>query len=595
MRPIYKTLLFATVAAAAAGCNTQAVNTYNTAPLATITLPAPDALIEENTITFAGTVRDDQDHAEELEILWYDNAAPDTPMFEGNADTAGYTQFTTTGLSTGTHLITLRATDTKGATDEDTIEITVLTEPPLVTITQPLSGGTFFEGDLINFAGSVSNAEETEFSMEVRWASDVQGELFVGSSDGDGNTQFDHQLEPGWHVIFLYATDSFGSTGQDSTTIEVSEFPVGQLDQDGDGFCPDGIDVDGDGKCDDSETTGPNSQDCNDFNEDVCPICPEICDGIGDNNCDVEDDATDADVDSDDYSICEGDCEDDNPFINPGMDEICDGFDTNCDGYTPPDEVDVDGDGYFLCDDCDDNNDAVNPGVTEICDGFDNDCDGIEDNGFDIDGDGWSTCEGDCNDANYAVNPDVWDDCSDDLDSNCNGLINDDMAGAQEMWETGPNSSGYDLSVAAPGLLPGGGSCSFDAGIFGTMHLEPGSGAASGNFSSTSDQYDIFEFDTNLTSNVAAWGIILLAGALPSGCGEGSISWDAPQPVQVSVYIDGDLVATGIGTNETEDFTLNLIQLFDVDYSIVVQPTTSWVPDPGGTCGPTYTLDFEIP
>ncbi|MCP4869983.1 MAG: hypothetical protein GY898_14825 [Proteobacteria bacterium] len=590
-----RSIFFAALAAMlAVGCNTQSINTYNTAPQAQITLPAPEAEIETLPISFAGSVRDDQDAPEELTVRWYDNLAPETALNEGNPDTAGYTQFSVAALTTGTHIITLEVTDTKGATDQDTIQITVLTDPPLVEITQPLSGGTYYEGELIDFAGNVSNADETEFDLHVQWASDVQGELFVSDADGDGNTNFAYSLDAGYHIVSLYATDSFGVQGSDSVTIEVSEFPVGQLDQDGDGFCPDGIDVDGDGECDDSEVTGPNSQDCNDFNEDVCPICPEICDGISDNNCDGEEDASDADADSDGYSICQGDCDDENPFVNPGEDEVCDGLDTNCDSYTPPDEVDVDGDDYFLCDDCDDNNDAVNPGVSEICDGFDNDCDGIDDNGFDLDGDGWATCEGDCNDANNSIHPDMWDDCSDNLDNDCDGLINDDMAGDFEMWETSSTSSGYSLDIAAPGLFPGSGSCQFDAGFFGTMHLEPGSGAASGNFSSQSDLYDIFSFDTNLSSNTAAWAIILLGG-VPSGCGEGEISWSSSVAVQVSMYIEGDLVATGIGTNETVDFALNLTQLFDVDYDIVVQPTASWVPDPSGTCGPSYTLNFEIP
>lgn len=44
--------------------------------------------------------------------------------------------------------------------------------------------------------------------------------------------------------------------------------------------------------------------------------------------------------------------------------------------------------------------------VPEICaNNVDENCDGIKDNASDMDGDGWSACEGDCNDANALVNP----------------------------------------------------------------------------------------------------------------------------------------------------------------------------------------------
>ena len=37
--------------------------------------------------------------------------------------------------------------------------------------------------------------------------------------------------------------------------------------------------------------------------------------------------------------------------------------------------VDADGDGYLEDEDCDDNNPAIYPSAEEVCDGFDNDCD----------------------------------------------------------------------------------------------------------------------------------------------------------------------------------------------------------------------------
>lgn len=83
------------------------------------------------------------------------------------------------------------------------------------------------------------------------------------------------------------------------------------------------------------------------------------------------------------------DCDDNNPDINPGMEEDCENeVDDNCNGYLdcldedcdgdpacePP--VDEDNDGYSVENDCDDNNPDVNPGADEDCDNkIDDDCD----------------------------------------------------------------------------------------------------------------------------------------------------------------------------------------------------------------------------
>ena len=75
-------------------------------------------------------------------------------------------------------------------------------------------------------------------------------------------------------------------------------------------------------------------------------------------------------------------------------DEVCDGIDNDGDGDID-EGFDLDNDGWTTCDgDCDDDDDTVNPGAEEICDGLDNDCNGFIDDGLleDLDGDGIPDC-----------------------------------------------------------------------------------------------------------------------------------------------------------------------------------------------------------
>ena len=171
------------------------------------------------------------------------------------------------------------------------------------------------------------------------------------------------------------------------------------------------------------------------------------------------------------------DCDDYNPNINPNGEEICDEFDNNCDGQV--DEglslntyfLDFDGDGYgdinaqlFTCfgtapdgyvnnpTDCDDTRAEVNPGMSEICDNLDNDCNGLVDDNLtintyyiDADGDGFGDSSGpldtcllvpaigytdnamDCNDSDPNINPNVPELC-DGVDNDCSGAVDDGLA-----------------------------------------------------------------------------------------------------------------------------------------------------------------------
>ncbi|MEW6519102.1 MAG: S8 family serine peptidase [Thermodesulfobacteriota bacterium] len=150
------------------------------------------------------------------------------------------------------------------------------------------------------------------------------------------------------------------------------------------------LDQDGDG------VTGCDG-DCNDGDSTVYPEASEICgDGI-DNNCDgsvdegCEEVCSDTDDDDDGVTDCGGDCDDNNSSVFPNAPELCDGIDNNCDGEVDEgceevcSDADNDGDGWTECEgDCKDDDYFVNPARPDSAgrwgrDGVDNDCDGLID------------------------------------------------------------------------------------------------------------------------------------------------------------------------------------------------------------------------
>ena len=193
-----------------------------------------------------------------------------------------------------------------------------------------------------------------------------------------------------------------------------------------------------------------------------------------------------------------GDCDDTKPSVRPNTDELCNGYDDDCDGGIDIDPTDgltfyIDSDGdtrgskdetRYAClapdgfvsssDDCDDNDAKTYPQADELCDPQDRNCNGQPiDNAVDVltfyadgDGDGFGTnntteacvrpngyadADGDCNDSVGSVNPGATETWYDGTDQDCSGGsdFDQDGDGADSYVEAG----GKDCNDTNPDLI----------------------------------------------------------------------------------------------------------------------------------------------
>jgi hypothetical protein len=194
-------------------------------------------------------------------------------------------------------------------------------------------------------------------------------------------------------------------------------------------------------------------------------------------------------LDADEDGASCNDCDDSDPMRAPGLNEVCDGRDNDCDGevdegVTPTWFADSDGDGFgnsglsvTRCQaplsfvrqggDCNDTDPTSFPGRAEVCDARDNDCNGEIDEGVkttyfrDADGDGYGdpnnsvfTCQtpsvgfvvlaGDCDDGRPDAHPTAEESCN-NRDDDCDGVVD-------QLTQACSNACGVGQETCSAGL-----------------------------------------------------------------------------------------------------------------------------------------------
>ena len=229
--------------------------------------------------------------------------------------------------------------------------------------TAPISGLEEGSPMAIAFSADVSATAEDGSQLEGTVVVDDEIPLvytsFEGCSGSDGDTDQDGSI--GTQYGGDDCDDEDPSIGPHAVEVcdEIDNNCDGNVDEgvttthykddDGDGYGRDDAPVEA---CTTPEGYAPYAGDCDDTDASTNPSQTEVCDGV-DNDCDdVEDEGTKiaiyTDDDGDGYGedppvdtscpdavpagfSAEGlDCDDDDPFVHPGAEEVCDGVDNDC-------------------------------------------------------------------------------------------------------------------------------------------------------------------------------------------------------------------------------------------------------------------------
>jgi hypothetical protein len=347
-------------------CQDNKVGVYNTPPTVSVLAPADGAQFNPgDLVEFLGAAQDGQDPETDLTISWESSIdgviGTDPPDGDGNVYLA------TNALSSGQHIVTLTAVDTDAESASTSLTLDVapgsVGGAPTVVILGPTDGQAFGASDGVNLIAAVTDGEDAYETLQVEVIDVPDGSMWTGNPASTGSLTVPLTLTPGNHVLTVNATDSDGNTGFAVVSFEVAEDgrPLVAITEPADGASVDlGAPISFRGTVSDDETavdalgitwtsdrdgvfsTAPSDSSgavstSYALSAGIHTITLAATDGMALTGSDAivltVEDPLDRDDDRDGYSENEGDCDDGDATLNPGVSDICDEYDNDCSGY----------------------------------------------------------------------------------------------------------------------------------------------------------------------------------------------------------------------------------------------------------------------
>ena len=153
-----------------------------------------------------------------LQVRWYvDGSLHSTANYAPGAGSHMlYPETFASGLSEGSHTVTVRATAGSVVVERSTT-FNVVNTAPTATIDQPSSGGSYCPGELITLRGSSFDLNQIGGlpNSAYAWRSNINGNL------GTGATRSTSSLATGTHIITLRVTDNGGLWDEDAISLTI--------------------------------------------------------------------------------------------------------------------------------------------------------------------------------------------------------------------------------------------------------------------------------------------------------------------------------------------------------------------------------------